>query len=558
MAAATVLLSQPYLVSFLPGHHGWVSSHYLAILEHTGPETRWVGYTLGVAEASHRVRYDYFNRYPVLGTMLHRAPTLGLADRLEARIHLSRQFMNLVFLLTMASSYFVLDRIVRKRTVAMASVLFTYSGYYFLFYKDMIFAEQVSILGSLIAVLAIERYYRNRSGWQLFGMLALALSIGRGFTVLPLLVLWFGFEAVRRAASARRPAMEGARASALGASGRGLLLGLLLTAASTAYNISAEAAANRVPLAETSIVEAAVRRGGFNGDYNEQTRDERGWTRFLSSQVDRGRLLFFPVPSVLQRLMGTRISASPCDRLLCSLSVPAVILLGLVCLFHRRRSWWTPGRGFVAVALLGYGFAWLLPARNLTIWHDYTAIYYFGLPLLLYGMIANRLPRKLAPLLLVACFVGFVLNISDVDAVKRRLAERYNWITEDFQAIADHLPPGQVLYFDGPHRKFLSSTPFVSGFYLPDQYVTDDPELADFVVRLRPRDFRDVLTPENRRIFLFPSAGAGRGASVPSPSVRPPRRGGRAVTPSGGRTARSPRASAPAPTPTHSPAAGRR
>ena len=46
IAAITVLVTQPYYVGFIPTNHGWVSSHYLAILQHSTWDNGFVGYTL--------------------------------------------------------------------------------------------------------------------------------------------------------------------------------------------------------------------------------------------------------------------------------------------------------------------------------------------------------------------------------------------------------------------------------------------------------------------------------------------------------------------------------
>jgi hypothetical protein len=111
LAAVLVLVSQPYFVGFPAGHHGWVSSHYLSILSHTTPETGLVGYTVGVIEPDGKAEFVYWNRYPALGAVLHRALTLEFTDNLAETIHISRQFMNLVFILNLCLSDLVLNGI---------------------------------------------------------------------------------------------------------------------------------------------------------------------------------------------------------------------------------------------------------------------------------------------------------------------------------------------------------------------------------------------------------------------------------------------------------------
>ena len=70
--ALLVFLSQNRVVGWepgynelQPGHHGWVSSHTLAVIAHATPANGFVGYALTSIDRDGRMDYEYFDRYPV-------------------------------------------------------------------------------------------------------------------------------------------------------------------------------------------------------------------------------------------------------------------------------------------------------------------------------------------------------------------------------------------------------------------------------------------------------------------------------------------------------------
>jgi hypothetical protein len=499
-----VLLSQPYFVGFPSGHHGWVSSHYLAILEHTRRASGLVGYTLGVVDADGTLRNFYWNRYPVLGALVQRELTLGLADGLADTVHLSRQFMNGVFILNIVLSYLVLDRILRRRIVSLAVVLATFSGHFFQFYRDMVFVEQLSILGSLIGIWAIQRFYRDGRLAVLGAAIVPALAIGRGFTLLPILALWAVFAWVSRR-QASSPA--GGGASCRRASAGVLGLGLLLSGASVYYNASAEARFDDLPLRDTSVLEAAARRGGFDPTFNREHSEGRRWLPFLAQQSGRLRCTLYPVPRSSSRWVPDDLSSESCRGWVCAWATPVILMLGLPFVVADFRSRWDPAQRFAALALLAYGPIWLGLARNLAIWHDYTALYYYGIPLVVYGAIASRLGARGSFALLGLALALFTWSTLEMRGRKTEMARHVNWVTADFQTIADTLrsAPG-VIYYEGGWNRLLPGVPFASGFYLPDHPVTEAVERADYVISNRRERRPRSLTPQNRGIFLCPRA----------------------------------------------------
>jgi hypothetical protein len=501
IAAIAVLVTQPYFIGFIPGHHGWVSSHYLAILQHSTWDNGFVGYTLINQVGPDESRYLYWNRYPAIGSTIQRLLTLEFNDTLAEKIQAARLFMNVVFILTMAFGYLVLSKLIERRKTAMAIVLVTFSSRFFLLYKDMVFAEQVSILASLVALFAIQRFYENGKTGQLIAIIAVTLSIGRGFPVLPLLLLWCIWECLGYWWS-KKETLNTARRLAR-TSVFVLLFGLSLTGIHTFYNMVVESRITGVSLGETTIVEAATRRGGLQKGFNTAHEERRQWNNFIQQQSRMLRIELFPLPRFIRDRLPVELASPKCATAVCHGAVLAVLAAGIIFIlvFHWYR--WSAAQRSVAVLLLLYGATWLGMARNLAIFHNYTALYYYGIPLVLYGAIAARLPAKISPLLLVGALALFLANNADTNQRKQRMADRSNWIPENFQRIAENLPGGKIVYYEGGYARFLKRRPYAAGFLLPDNPVTNNRDIADYLITYTKNETEQQLASGNDIVYLY-------------------------------------------------------
>jgi len=501
IAAIAVLSTQPYFVGFVQGHHGWVSSHYLAILQHSTWENWFVGYTLTNQVTPDEVRYVYWNRYPAIGSTIQRLLTLEFNDTLAEKIHASRVFMNVVFILTMAFGYLVLSKLIKRRKTAMAIVLVTFSSRHFLLYKDMVFAEQVSILASLIALYAIQRFYDNGKIGQLIALIAVTLSIGRGFPVLPLLLLWCIWAYLEYWRS-KKEMLDTARRLAR-TSAFVLLFGLSLTGIYTLYNVYVESRISGVSLGETTIVEAATRRGGLQKGFNAVHKEKRKWKRFIKQQSRRLRVELFPIPRFILDRVPEKLRAPECSTSSCHSAVLSVLTMGLFFIWFFYWRDWSAAQRCVSVLLLLYGAVWLSMARNLAIFHDYTALYYYGVPLVLYGSLASRLPAKISPLLLIVALTLFLVNNADTNHRKQRMANKSNWIPENFQRIAENLPLEKVVFFERGYARFLKGRPYAAGFLLPDNPVTNNRDIADYLITYKKNETEEQLASGNDIVYLY-------------------------------------------------------
>ena len=151
--------------------HGGVSVHGLAIMSRATPANAFVGNSRTLINADDSLRPEYFDRYPVFFSVLVGA-LINLAEDLSTKVFIARQVMNAVFVLTMLFAWLLLWRLSGQRLLALAIIALACSGYWLLYYRDMIHYDQPALLGMLVLLHTIARGKAGAAG-------ALALADGR-------------------------------------------------------------------------------------------------------------------------------------------------------------------------------------------------------------------------------------------------------------------------------------------------------------------------------------------------------------------------------------------
>ena len=157
-----------------------------------------------------------------------------------------------------------------------------------------------------------------------------------------------------------------------------LLLGTVWAALNLGYNIGVEASRRGIALADTSIIHSAVNRLSLNQEFNASYADLLQWRYFFSDELIR--LVRWSLP--VWNYEGSVVL---------SVGIVAVMVLVII-LFGRRLD---PGRQQVMGVLTLSGPVWLVAMRNLSAFHDYTAMYFLGISLAFFASLAGliRLPR---------------------------------------------------------------------------------------------------------------------------------------------------------------------
>ena len=502
LLAAIVFATQFAGTGFGEGHYGWVSSHSLSIMSRATTTNGFVGHARTDLNADGTLDYVYFDRYPVFFSALMGA-LISLTDDLVTKVWIARQVMLALFVLAMLLSWCLLRRLGATPLPALAGVALTFSGYWLLYYRELIHFDHPALAGMLLLLYVVARVkLERRERWRWLTIATLvAVSLGRSFVSLSVLGLWAAFEAAGLLWQRERPLWQRLRAILAHDATRMLLLGVTWILLMTGYNIAQELARREVPLEQTSLVSSMQRRLPGSG----RAASLAGLVEY--APIVAGRFLRWYVP--VNEAVGWGV---PHWTLLLALT--------LVLIYSLRQR---PARRIVLLLTAFSGLAWIYGMINLTWYHEYTTMHAMGLTLVFWLMILRRLQRN--PLLVAALLLfGLALFLRSSLRVEEKFSAYFEEVavyTEEYDRILKQIGrSGQVVY--SSHRlqdDIMNDAPYVLGFYLGNNVLSQRPDGADYIVSSRgeyralppslPADDREGLllyytrTPDNQVGFLF-------------------------------------------------------
>ena len=134
------------------------------------------------------------------------------------------------------------------------------------------------------------------------------------------------------------------------------------------------------------------------------------------------------------------------------------------------------------------------------------AMYYIGIPLLLFYGLFKLIPSKFSRItaVIVMCFA--VANISVFTLKKNQQKKDFYIYTREAQEIYNKLPKGSKIYFAGNKYSWRLGH-HAQNFYYSGHYFTATPDMADFIISLDPRADCTQLT-NNRYFNLYKPVGS--------------------------------------------------
>ena len=502
LLAVIVFATQFAGTGFGEGHYGWVSSHSLSIMSRATPANGFVGHARTDLNADGTLDYVYFDRYPVFFSAFMGA-LISLTDDLVTKVWIARQVMLALFVLAMLLAWRLLRRLGAKPLPALAGVALTFSGYWLLYYRELIHFDHPALAGMLLLLYTVARVKlerRERWRWLTIAMLV-AVSLGRSFVSLSVLGLWAAFEAAGLLWQRERLLRQRLRAILAHDATRMLLLGVIWILLMTGYNIAQEMARREVPLEQTSLVNSMQRRLPGSG----RAASLAGFVEY--APIVAGRFLRWYVP--VNEAVGWGV---PHWTLLLALT--------LVLIYSLRQR---PARRIVLLLTAFSGLVWIYGMINLTWYHEYTTMHAMGLTLVFWLMILRRLQRN--PLLVAALLLfGLALFLRSSLRVEEKFSAYFGEVavyTEEYDRILKQIGrSGQVVHSNNRLQDdIMNDAPYVLGFYLGDNVLSQRPDGADYIVSSRGEyraqppslsaDDREGLqlyftrTPDNQVGFLF-------------------------------------------------------
>lgn len=502
----TVFVTQNKKVGFEKAHHGWVTSHTLAIISKANADNYFVGYTLKFKDEQNKIEYFYFDRYPVFFSALSNV-LLSFFNNLPAKVYVARQVMNFIFLGTLIVAFLLVDKVINNKLVALSAVLVAFSSNLLLYYKDMIHYDQPALFGFLLLLYAIAVYKLDGKRKLLYMAVLIAVSLGRGYASYAILGLWVILEFFTLTKSSDLKLSQRLKSFVRHDALVALIVGLMWGSSLLVINTYIEAKVRDVPISETSIVASALYRLNIDhskwvteADY-QRTIYKEAWGFFTKGQLSRIISLSVPlgnnpINDDWYSPLGHRWLNSTNLRYL--ILLPIVLISGI---FIKKQE---ANKRLILLLMALSGFFWLFPMRTLAAHHDYTAMFYIGIPLVFYTALFLPIkPKKYAIILLIFAVAVFITSNFLVNRFHSHLAENVDGYTHDFDRIAHMVEDEKNVYVDGGHLDLIPGAPNAVGFYLPDNYLTTSIKAANYVISSNKNYQASTLTPFNEKVFLF-------------------------------------------------------
>ena len=497
--------------------HKWTSAKNLALAENLSARDNFrlfTGKWFHTQDSS--TRYKLYGRFPIGGTALIKL-AIAPFDSLSAKLTAARALALLMFCGAAVFAYLAVARLASSRWIGLAAALIAFSSYYALYFSDEVSNETaMDIFGVALVFHGMAIFVQEGRFRQLLIKACAALLVGWHVYALLLVFIVFGLAGeivarLRRNGSAGVPPARGrkfslsilaalirSRYTALGAAAA--LFGIVVFGANLAneyYTYEGGA-----PLTTLSSANAALRKLSLAESAWQESLD---WRLFAGQQLYRagGAAL----PYALPWKYGFPEPESPPLAGVAVGILAAVGALAAAALARRHKALWA------AVALFGFIWALFLRDNVAARGHDYEALFYLGVPLALFGLalmgargLWGERAVAAAAVAAVAVFAVSAFQIQtgelpgDDPNAETRKAEM-----ADFDAIREKTR-GKVVavfpevseYGDNSADYYLAGSVFIRNelkFWKISR--------ADFVVsRSREHGGFDVLTPENREIFL--------------------------------------------------------
>ncbi|MGE3609197.1 MAG: hypothetical protein AB7I27_06380 [Bacteriovoracaceae bacterium] len=441
----------------LSGHLGWVPSHTSAQMIKASLKNHFVGYTLRTISKDGLLGYYYFDRYPVFFSAFVKLVLSPFESDLRYWFYFSKVLMNLLFLGMIIYAFRITGYFFKDVFKRWSVIFLSFSSFYFLNYKSMIHFDQPAIFGMVALVDSILSFEVNRKKRLLIFWSIVAPLLGRGYANLFVLALYFIFKLIKN----RGQVKEVIRLSLIT-----LLPGTILCTSMLFYNISVEAEIRNVSYKDVSIVQSARSRLGID-KFEGAVEESVDWVPFTTGQFKRLILQLTP------HFIGKKYAVY----------YVTLLFILLIWLYRKKELFPEKSALYFLSFLFCTGFFWLFPMKRLAAFHDYTAMYYWGVSLSFYILLFHRIEKaKIGFLFASALMVLSLFRATGEN--KARLAE-INSIADDFhkirQVLADRGGEARIYSVNG-FRDILPGRPYILGFYFYDKTLAYDEENANYVL----------------------------------------------------------------------------
>ena len=495
----------------------WNSAKNMALAENLSPEHNF--------RLFHRISqsgYDMYGSFPVGGPALIKIVGLPFGDDLYAKIYAARMLMLALLAGAAVLLHLSLSRIAPSRWIALAATMAAFWGHHVLFSADVISNEMsMELFGLALAFHGIVVFTQEGRFGQLAVKACAPLLIGWVVyaMLLPFIALGAGGEAVRALRAGGSVLGRARRAAGALVRSRFVLLGAMAAAVGVAvlgFNIVNEyqAYGGERPLSELRTARTALRRSAIGESYTGRVFENMEWGRFLPEQL--GRVGKSSAPYALRGM----VNALPSWRVASTADIQNMVVGALAIAACAWAIAVARGNRLALAVLALFGFCWALGMRQTAAFHDSNGIFFLGVPAVVALGALTRARETLGGRGVAVCGLAaaglFALSALWMNEWKHDAEESaiQKELLEDFQAMRGITRGKSVFVVESDSELQLRDLAggsrnidyYLSGAVIGYKINGARADAADFAIAGRRVDGPGLLTPGNRRVFLYDRA----------------------------------------------------
>ena len=268
-------------------------------------------------------------------------------------------------------------------------------------------------------------------------------------------------------------------------------------------------------------------RFGQDDEFNARNAVSLKWAQFLETQFYRIGIMSYPFS----------LNPSGSNWRAFTLQHYLAVITGALTLGGCFIGLTIARRNILLATLVVSGFCWALPMRHSVAFHDFEAVFYIGIPLVAFSFlmlyIKGRSGPQLCSTLAVAALLLFVLSSAAMAGVGHdaREAAADAEMMQDFATIRGIVGDGLVHIPTNPSDPAFGGAPLASSYFLAGravQFYDDNVQreamgletaIPDYTIFRWPDAGPGLLTPDNRRLFLYAGAGGYDEKTLGSPII---------------------------------------
>ncbi len=367
-------------------------------------------YNRSLVAENEETRVEVYNRFSPLPFLLIRGSMAMAGGDLARQIAFSRQLMRLFFLASLVLLFETLQLHSRDKWLALASAVGSMSGFYCIYYSDMIFNDMPALFGCMCVTYVFSRseaYLRTRGVPLLAAFAALLGWQAVVFAVVGALCLLI-CNAEKQSRSVAKQTLISSLATAAA-----LLTGLFIN----------EWTVVRGEFAKLNSVGSLLHRTGVRLGPTVWPAD------FLEQQIAR---IGLSVSGLARHREGLDGHFLWIGGLVLLVATGGATLLRFGLFRSGRRVW---------LSLIASGFAWAALVRWFAHFHEFQTVYYVGALAIFFTVPLSLIKWRHASVLAsLAAVVLFFAQTISLNQKKYENATLLNRVTADFSRIRDRLP----------------------------------------------------------------------------------------------------------------------